>query len=271
MSDPRTELFDTHCHLFERGFHGRYGFMLRAQGDELAAYERFRDEFTITRSLVVGYEEPNRYRGNTDYIVGLSAQRDWIVPLRFVSADRAIRRGDAVSIYAGDAVGAEMAAATLDAADASGATPSIVSLNAVPEALQLLAPTIRRLENTWFLISHLGLPGPVDSAPDARARLTPVLALADVSHVSVKLSGQYAASVGGYPHDDAQVIVDVVADAFGTAQLVWGSDFSPCLEYVSFDEAIHCLLPRGVNPQERAQILSGNATRMFTHYHGAAA
>lgn len=266
-----TELFDTHCHLFERGYHGRYGFLLGARGEELAAYERFRAEFSITRSLVIGYEEQDLYRGNNAYIAGLAAERDWIVPVRFVAPNGAAGRGEAISIYAGDLASAREAAAILEAAEASAENPAIVSLNAVPEALDVLAPVMRRLENTWFLVSHMGLPGPIASLAAARDRLAPLIDLADCAHVSVKLSGQYAASTGGYPHEDVQVIVDLVAEAFGTGSLVWGSDFSPCLEYVSFDEAIDCLLPTGVSSRERADILSGNATRMFDHYYGAAA
>lgn len=267
MSAP--ELFDTHCHLFERGYHGRFGFLVSARGDELNSYERFRDEFGISRSLVVGYEEPDRYQGNNDYIQALAAERDWLVPLRFVAPGGVTEAGDAISIYAGDESSARSAATQLDAAARAGSAPAIVSLNAVPEAIAVLAPAIRRLENTWVLVSHLGLPGPVDTAAGARERLAPLLALADCDHVSVKLSGQYAASAGGYPHEDAQVIVDVLADSFGIAPLVWGSDFSPCLEFVSFDEAVHCLLPEGASQRERADILAGNAMRMFENYGAA--
>ncbi|MBX3099045.1 MAG: amidohydrolase family protein [Salinibacterium sp.] len=263
-------LFDTHCHLFERGYHGRFGFLSRARGDELAAYERFREEFGITRTLVIGYEEPDRYVGNNEYIEGLAHDHDWIVPLRFVATGNAVGRGDFISLYATDMPAARDALAILEAAQVSGKPPAIVSLNAVPEALSLLAPAIRRLAETWILVSHLGLPGPVGSTAAAQARLEPLLGLADAEHVSVKISGQYAASAGGYPHDDAQLVVDVIADAFGIDRLVWGSDFSPCLEYISFEEAIQCLLPRGVTARERASILNDNATRLFDHYHGAA-
>lgn len=265
------ELFDTHCHLFERGFHGKYGFLLGAQGEELAAYERFRSEFSITKSLVVGYEEADRYRGNNAYINELSATRPWLVPLRFVGRGGAVKAGEFVSLYVGDAASAVDASRVLAAAHDAGSPPAIVSLNAGPEAIAALSPTIRRMDHTWFLLSHLGMPGPVVSRDAALERLAPLLELAGVEQVSVKLSGQYAASAAGYPHADAQVLVDEIARAFGIPALVWGSDFSPCLEYVSFDEAIHCLLPRSVSAQERAEILCGNATRMFTTYREAAA
>ena len=261
-----TELFDTHCHLFERGYHGRYGFLTRAVGDELASYERFRDEFAITRSLVIGYEEADRYQGNNEYIEGLAQRREWIVPVRFVAPGHPIV-SDSVAFYARDAASTDAAVVALDAARVAGVAPSIVSFNATPESLHALAPVVRRMPGTWFLISHLGLPGPV-AAADARERLAPITDLAGLDNVSIKVSGQYAASAGGYPHHDAQIIVDVIADALGIPALVWGSDFSPCLEYISFDEAIECLMPTGASAQDRADIVSGNATRMFTNRNG---
>lgn len=261
----RTRLFDTHCHLFEHGFHGSTGVLLRGIGEELAAYERYRAEFGIERSLVVGYEEPGRYRGNNDYLLRLAATRDWLVPLLFASAQAPAPEHRGLSAYASTREEAQSVAAMLEAADA----PAVVSLNARPEALAELAPVIRRLERTWFLVSHLGLPGPVDSTEEARERLSPLLGLAGLPNVTVKLSGQYAASVVGYPHPDVQSLVDLVAERFGADALTWGSDFSPCLEHVTFAESVDCVLPSGASESERDDILFGTADRLFDHYLGA--
>lgn len=244
------ELFDTHCHLFEHGFHGSTGVLVRGRGRELEEYERFREEYRIAKSLVVGYDGDG-YAGNSEYVAGLAETRDWVVPLRYATgSDLDFARSPAGWGYASRA-------------------PGILSLNASPEALAELEPSIRAADDTWVLISHLGLPGPVASEAAARERLEPLLRLAGLPHVSVKLSGQYAASTSGYPHDDARVLVDIVAEVFGTAALVWGSDFSPCLEFVSLEEAVECLLPAGASAAERHDILFGNADRSFHQYAGA--
>lgn len=262
MTTGETALFDTHCHVFEHGFHGRTGVLLRGRGRELEEYERFRAEYRITRSLVIGYDEGG-YAGNSDYIEGLAPTRPWMVPLRY-----AIPGGpwsEMASAYAADASTGAALAESLAAAE----PPTVLSLNATPEALATLEPALRGLEGTWVLVSHLGLPGPVGSAAAARDRLEPLLRLAGLPHVSVKLSGQYAASAAAHPHDDVGVLVDLVADAFGVGALVWGSDFSPCLDYVSLEEAVECLLPAGAGAGERHDILFGNADRSFHRYAGA--
>lgn len=263
MSAEPAELFDTHCHLFEHGFHGRGGVLLRGPGRELEEYERFRAEYRITRSLVIGYDAGG-YAGNSRYIAGLAETRSWMVPLRFAAPGGPF--SGAVSAYVADA-GA--AAALAGALGAEPDPPAILSLNAPPEALAVLEETIRRLESTWVLVSHLGLPGPVGSAREARARLAPLVRLAGLPQVSVKLSGQYAASGTAHPHDDVRVLVDSVADAFGVGALVWGSDFSPCLEAVSLEQAVACLLPAGAGADDRHDILFGNAERSFHRYAGA--
>lgn len=240
-------IFDTHCHLFEHGFDGRTGVLLRGRGAELEAYERFRAEYEIAKSLVIGYDGDG-YAGNSDYIEGLTGE--WIVPLRYGGDLGFARSPGGAGVYAAEA-------------------PGILSLNVTPEAIAELEPRIRALEDTWVLISHLGLPGPVDSLDAAKTRLAPLLRLAGLPHVSVKLSGQYAASTVGYPHGDARVLVDLVAEAFGTSALVWGSDFSPCLEFVSLEEAVECLLPAGASAAEQHDILFGNADRSFHQYAGA--
>lgn len=54
----------------------------------------------------------------------------------------------------------------------------------------------------------------------------------------VKLSGFYAVTEPGhdYPHRGAWPYVQVLLDAFGASRLLWGSDFAPSLEHLSFPQ-----------------------------------
>jgi L-fuconolactonase len=54
--------------------------------------------------------------------------------------------------------------------------------------------------------------------------------------VYIKLSGFYALTRPGYayPHQAAWPYVEVLLAAFGSNRLLWGSDFSPSLEWLSF-------------------------------------
>lgn len=271
MTTPQvaSELFDTHCHLFEHGFEGRTGVLLRGRDRELAEYERFRVEYGVARSLVVGYDEDG-YAGNSAYIAGLAASRPWLVPLTYRRPESlgAVAPGERIAVYVTDRDAAGPVAEAIGAWVAHGGAPAILSLNATPGALALIAPPLADLDTTWCLVSHLGLPGPVASAAEAQERLAPLWPLAGRDHVSVKLSGQYAASSLGYPHDDVRVLVDLLADRLGAAALVWGSDFSPCLDAITLEEAVECALPTGASAIERHDILYGNAARHLDRFAG---
>ena len=264
MPTPET-LFDTHCHIFETGFEGPGGVLMPSYGEELTAYEQFHRSARIEHALVVGYDEGG-YAGNSDYLDALAPDHEWITPLRYTPSGTDLAA--LASAYPGDAEQADELGQRLLAQAQQGSAPSIVSLNAPPSAVAALAPTIRRLEETWFLIAHLGLPGPITDPAEVADRLAPVLALAGAPNVSVKLSGQYAASSGDHPHTDVQSIVDTFADALGIGGLVWGSDFSPCLDFITLEQAIACVLPTGVTASESDAIYFQNAREKFAQYAG---
>ena len=73
-----------------------------------------------------------------------------------------------------------------------------------------------------------------------RQRLALLLALADHQNVMVKISGLYAISdpSHGYPHEAARPFIDLVLERFGPSRCLWGSDFSPALEHVSFPQTV---------------------------------
>lgn len=262
------KLFDTHCHLFETGFDGPNGVRLPAPGDELQTYEQFRRSAGVQHALVVGYDEGG-YAGNSDYLDALADGREWLTPLRYTPRGADI--APLASAYPGDADGAEQLAGQLIAQAEQGRAPAIVSLNAPPAAVATVAPAIRRLENTWFLIAHLGLPGPVADPTDVRKRLAPVLSLAGATNVTVKISGQYAATASTHPHPDVQPIVDALAETLGIGALAWGSDFSPCLDFVTLEQAVDCVLPTGVSAAERHAIYFQNAHEKFERFAGVSA
>ena len=76
-----------------------------------------------------------------------------------------------------------------------------------------------------------------------RAALASVSALARFPAVFVKLSGFYALSDPGYayPHEAAWPYVATLVAAFGARRLLWGSDYSPSLEWLSFAQTIGVL------------------------------
>ena len=65
-----------------------------------------------------------------------------------------------------------------------------------------------------------------------------VLALAEYPQVRVKLSGFYALSKPGYdyPHRAAWPYVQSLVEEFSTDRLLWGSDFFPAADHVTFPQ-----------------------------------
>ena len=65
-----------------------------------------------------------------------------------------------------------------------------------------------------------------------------VLGLAHFDNTYVKLSGFYAVTDPGhdYPHESAWPYVKTLLNEFGSSRLLWASDFSPHLDWLSFPQ-----------------------------------
>jgi L-fucono-1,5-lactonase len=266
-------LADAHVHLFDGGYAG----VLEdppAGPDELAAYERLRERHGIGCALVVGYEGEPRYAGNTDHVLALAAERSWIAPLGFLHVTpptveqlRAVRDAGGVgfAVYlASDEEGSAFAGWDPAVRQELNDQAAVLSFNARPEAIAAADAALRDLDGCAVLFSHLGLPGRHEQAPTvaaARDRLTALLALADRPNVAVKLSGAYA--VDRYPHAAAQPFVDLLLEAYGPERLLWGSDFSPALDYVSFEQAAATGLLAHCSAAEVEAVMGGNLLRLL--------
>jgi len=138
--------------------------------------------------------------------------------------------------------------------------------------MEKLEPFIERVPNCPVLISHLGLPGRFAKAPSPAAAakiMQPLCNLAKYKNVYIKISGLYAVSdpAYDYPHQSALPLLRGIYDAFGPEKLLWGSDFSPCLEHISFVQAVEALevLNKTLQWPEREmqQIRGGNLLELL--------
>ena len=247
------KLADAHMHLFQRGYHRPDLPSLLGDG-ELQAYEALRAIHGIELALAIGYEADGIDPGNNAHLRQLSRTRSWLRTLAFVettplpkpeSIEALLNDGHAgLAIYAVDRPRAEALlqwpGSCWQALQSSGA---IVSFNARPEAIALLGSLVSEWAGVKFLFSHLGLPGVIGpgTSPDTiRDRLQPLLSIARVPNVYAKISGLYALSEPqhAFPHDDADLVIRRVLDAFSPARCLWASDFTPALEFVSFPQTI---------------------------------
>jgi L-fuconolactonase len=145
---------------------------------------------------------------------------------------------------------------------------AIVSINASPSALVPLKDALARFERCRVLISHLGDPGPYTgsrSQADARDVLQPLLALAELPELGIKLSAFYGISSPphDYPHPSARPFVELLVETFGPQRLFWGSDFSPALDFVSFAQTIDAVARLPWTDAEREAVMGGNLRRVL--------
>ena len=273
------QIADAHLHLFTNGFYGAGRGSPAGPGLEVEAYEVLARRHGVVAGLVVGYEGEGIDPVNNSYIRSLAATRPWMSTVAHVSAevtadpaslDRLLELGHrGISLYLTD----------FEAADAVSSWPtqswrrlensgSIISLNASPAATQGLVDLIERTSGCTFLFSHLGDPGRFTSPPsvdDAANRLEALLRLARNDHVYVKISGLYAISdpANAYPHEAAWPFIDLVLEQFGPDRCLWGSDFSPCLGDVSFEQVIRNPALEQLPAADYNRVMGGNLLQLL--------
>lgn len=273
---PHLELADAHVHFFPQGYRRASGVAL-PDGRELTLYEELREVHRIGDVLAVGYEGEPAYRGNNRYLAELCAQRPWLHPLAYFdaeappTAETLVRlRGEGffgISLYLSDPSRAEAFTRWPEAVLALlNRQRAIISLNLPCRHLPVVSQFLEKLRHCRVLISHLGLP---TQRPGVRLEeeLQPLAELARLPNLGVKASAFYAYGGAGQDasHRGIEAVLEILLRAFGFERLYWGSDFSPALEFVSFEQTIDVLL---ASPQlgetERAAILGGNLRRLLT-------
>jgi L-fuconolactonase len=145
---------------------------------------------------------------------------------------------------------------------------ALVSVNLSRGAIPAVAMLAARHQACTFAISHLGDPGSFRAPPSrafAAERMAPLLGLAEHPNTYVKISGLYAVSdpPHDYPHRQARPFIEQVLEAFGAWRCMWGSDFSPALDHVSFVQTTDTPWLSGLAEEERAQVMGGTLMELL--------
>ncbi len=261
-------LADSHLHFFSPGFVETLPETCRRiTPDEVTLYDGLRKAWNIQAVLAVGYEGIPTYAGNNGYLASLARQYDWVKPVAFCKpAELTVNRlktlhlqrftGICFYLFGDDAQ--TLPQVSSDVWQWLEEHRALISVNTKGETWRQWLPILERHPQLRVLVSHMGLPGRWAQTPTAAqvdASLASVLPLAAYPQVHVKFSAFYAISepMHDYPHGQALPILDKLADAFGLRRLLWGSDYSPCLEFVSF--------PQTITPLERWGRLADEADR----------
>ncbi len=257
------KLADSHIHLFQHGFPGRYGSLFPA-GD-LPVYEKIREAHSVEQALVVGYEGDPWAGGNNRYIARLAKTHSWITPLAYAVPGALTSKTLAhfwqqgfagLSLYIFKPEAADVLnRLSAEVIDSINIHRAIISLNCPPGIAGQMRPFFERLTDTRILLSHLGMP---DKMTGAARQLLPIFKLADLPHLGVKVSGAYA--LNAYPHPGLSALLSKLKAVFGESRLYWGSDFCPSLDSVSFTQTIELGLPAGLLSKN---ICAGNLSRII--------
>lgn len=132
--------------------------------------------------------------------------------------------------------------------------------------LDALEPVIRRYDDVFWLIDHLGLSQPPVLQPDPEPfeRLPQLLALADMPGVNVKLTGMAAMSQDPYPYADLKRPFEALMQAFGAQRLMWGTDWTRTKSILPYRPNVTFLDDLGaLGSDDKELLFAANTRRVF--------
>lgn len=281
MSEALGRRADAHAHLFKPGWNAELPETCRLmQPDEPAVYAALASKHGVKYLLAVGYEGDAPFRGNNEYLARIAAEVPLVRPTAFFASPMdlsvkaleswASRRFVGVSLYL---FAEEVVDSLVNVADDVWSwfeqRGMLISVNSTGVHWRGWHAVLERHPQLRVLVSHLGLP-PVaeDTLPLERAReqLSDVISLTMYPQVRVKLSGFYALTCPryDYPHEKAWPYVQALVEAFGSERLLWGSDFFPAADYLSFPQTygVFNKMPF-LTESDRAKIEGENLIRMI--------
>ena len=225
--------------------------------------------------MIVGYADRPWCADNNAWIAEQARAYRWARPLAYADPERGFDVADLERWQTEGFHGLSMYITAGPRARALASVPDavwgwleerrwFVSVNSQGELWRAWEGVLRRHGSLLLLASHLGLPQRVRRPPDpqqAAEALGPVLALAAYPGPRVKLSGFYALTDPGfeYPHRAAWPYVRALLERYGAGRLLWASDYTPCLDQVTFPQTYALFGQMGfLGEAERHAIEGGN-------------
>ena len=243
---------DAHIHLFEKGFRDSFTNRPGVQIDEVACYQSLATEHDVKAALVVGYAGDAWCTTNNDFLARTAPKHEWVRPIAYMAPANPPGIQQLTKLKEQGFVGLSCYVFGQVNIDALLAVPDdlwswlteqrwLLSVNSEGSDWSCWLPVLQKNPELRLIISHLGLPPKPDaelSPTEAHRGLAHVLALAEFPGPRVKLSGFYALSDPGhdYPHRGAWPYVTALCAGFEANRLLWGSDFSPCLDMLTFPQ-----------------------------------
>lgn len=264
-------LADSHIHLFNGGY-------LKSGVDEVTEYEILLRKFPIDAALVVGYEGQPWARGNNNYIAELAKTREWIYPVAFLFPEQ-LTLTHLESLQSQNFIGISLYIFTEEEIDQINHVSDevwrwlsnegwLISLNSQGAILPLWESILKKFPELYLLLSHLSLPR-VSSETPSEGELVKELAnqraLYQFENVHIKMSGYYSfeTSTPRFPYKRIEPYVKYILNNFDSSRLIWGSDFTPALADVTFEETFIHLNQWVANDDLRSKVLHGNLMKLL--------
>jgi predicted TIM-barrel fold metal-dependent hydrolase len=264
---------DAHIHLFKGGYQESFASREGVQIDEVACYQTLMADHQVAAALVVGYAGASWCNDNNAHLADVVKQHQWVHPLAFIDLTQSLSLEQLNHLRQQGFVGLSIYVFDHEQEQALQTVPAecwqwlidhhwLVSVNSKGQLWNAWQAVLDKFGDLRVLISHLGLPPRVDHASaDMPGQIAEVTALGAYPGVCVKLSGFYAVTEPGhdYPHVAAWPYVESLNNAFSVNRLLWASDFSPCLDWLTFPQTIDLFAKMPFfSETDRQQILGNN-------------
>lgn len=276
-----SEKFDAHIHLFENGYGGSFTNRPGVDIAEAECFESLMAEYCVSGALVVGYAALPWCANNYNYLRNASKDRSWIHPVAYRDPSESLSLEFLGQVREDGFKGLSLYIFEPEQVQGLQEIPddcwkwlvdhhALISVNSRGEAWQAWRPILDRHPELHVILSHLGLPPQVGEPPaDPVGNLRDVLELAAYPGPRVKLSGFYAMTDPGhdYPHTAAWPYVKTLKEAYGTNRLLWASDFSPCLDWLTYPQTMDLFKKMPfLNDNDRDLILGNNLGALLAKF-----
>jgi predicted TIM-barrel fold metal-dependent hydrolase len=146
-----------------------------------------------------------------------------------------------------------------------------MSINMNTSQTRALLKVAEMYPDQIFLLSHMVRPIITDEKLNRKA-YEPVLSLREFKNIYIKLSGFYAFVQDGwrYPQRAVFGVIDILKKRFGVKRLLWGSDFTPVLEFNTYRQSFEIINSeyRGFDKDELERIFYKNSFEIVRERKG---
>ena len=146
--------------------------------------------------------------------------------------------------------------------DAAASTGAILQFHMRPIHAPALERMIRRHPGVRVIVDHIGKPDVTEPPP--YPAFEPVLRLADLADVWVKIGDYQIASKESYPWRDTWPFVELLRQRFGAERIIWGTGYPGKVRLVPLQQALDYV--RGLpcfTPAELDKVLGETPRQLF--------